>query len=78
MIQSNPFSGVKRFIGEKRKKIVHDLLFECKTARLRSCGLDELNPKDVETFSPDTLTEAEKQGFSPCPVCLWTKHGPLD
>ena len=76
MIPVNPFSGVKRFVGDKRNKIVHDLLFEAKSARVRSCSLGELRAKDAQIFDPDTLDEAKSQGFSPCPVCLWTEHGP--
>ena len=76
MIQTYPFSGVKRFVGDKKRKIVHDLLFEARSARVRSCGLDELKANDARTFDPDTLNEAEKQGFAPCPVCLFTKHRP--
>jgi hypothetical protein len=70
-----PFYG-KRFIGDKKKKIVHDTLFEADLIRLKACHIDELISDDIQTFGPDSLAEAKSQDFAPCPVCLWTERRP--
>ncbi len=53
------------FFGVKSKKIVHDLneiISECDTLGVKK--------KDRKYFTPDTLTQAEKEGYSKCPSCL--------
>jgi len=73
MIQGYPLSGVKRYVGEKKSKVVHDLLFE-KKGILGNCGLDRIAADRLRTFDPDSLKEAKKHGYRPCPTCLWTEQ----
>ena len=53
------------FFGEKNKMIVHDL------NKIKSeCDATYVKKKDRKYFTPDTLTQAEKEGYSRCTACL--------
>jgi len=64
-----PFDG-KRFVGDKKRRIYHDSVFEVVMPRSRGCSIDGLLPEDVQTFDADSAVGALEQGFSPCPCCL--------
>lgn len=65
----------KRYIGDLRskEKIVHDFAFQ-KESVLRDCNLRELTTEHLQLFDPDTLDQAKKQGFHPCPHCLFPQQ----
>ena len=65
----SPFNG-KRFIGDKAKKIFHDLFYESFAAEPDGCRIDDILPKDVRTFKSDSIIEAMEKGFAHCPRCL--------
>jgi len=60
----SPFNA-KRYIGNKRKKEVHDLDNEHK-----NCQIDEIKLEHVVTFNPDTLEQAHREGFDNCAYCI--------
>ncbi len=51
---------------------VHDLDNE-KTGK-DECQIDEIKHKNVRTFDPDTLKQAEKANFTRCHHCLKKKE----
>ncbi|MDI9412098.1 MAG: hypothetical protein QM401_00775 [Bacillota bacterium] len=59
-----PFNG-KRFIGNTNTTEVHDLDNE-----QTNCQINEIKTHHIQTFSPDTHAEAERQGFDNCHWCL--------
>ncbi len=63
---SYPFSG-KQFIGnaDEDNMKVHDLDNEDTTES--GCQIDEI--KEVKTFTPDTLSQAKREGFTACKKC---------
>ena len=62
-----PFDG-RRYVGDKRTRIVHDLDRESCSAR--GCHVSDIMSADVVTFEPDTLREAYRRGFDFCPSCI--------
>ncbi len=62
-----PFKG-KQFIGNTNSERVHDLRKE--DTSKDGCQIDEIKHEHIETFDPDTLEEAYKQGFDDCDKCL--------
>lgn len=70
MIRSHPPFDGKRFIGDTRKNIVHDQVYE-KNHLLGECQIDKIKIECIRTFSPDKLEQAKKEGFKPCKYCLW-------
>jgi len=64
-----PFDG-KRFIGDKKRHIFHDSIFEVVLPGSKGCSIDDLPLADVQTFDPDSAARALERGFSPCPCCL--------
>lgn len=53
------------FFGEKNKMIVHDL------NKIKSeCDASFVKKNDRKYFTPDTLAQAEKEGYSRCTSCL--------
>ena len=60
-----PYNG-KRFIGNKLKKEVHD----CYMERISFCKIDEIESDFIVTFIPDTLEQAQKEGYKNCSYCL--------
>lgn len=64
MIRSySPFYG-KRFIGDTRKNIVHDLLHEDSL----QCQIDTINYSFIRIF--DNLKQAKKEGYKVCEFCF--------
>jgi hypothetical protein len=61
-----PYEG-RRFIGDKRFKVVHDL--DAEAREVCGCSIDVIPLGDVVTFEPDELWEARRMGFDPCPHC---------
>lgn len=59
-----PFNG-KRYIGNSNTEEVHDLDNEN-----RNCQIDEIKTEHVVTFSPDTLSQAHKEGYDNCAYCI--------
>lgn len=58
-----------RYLGDKRKQIVHDL-----DNIGEACGLDDLLASEqFTTFGPDSIPEARNRGHRPCPHC--TRRG---
>lgn len=53
------------YFGEKNKMIVHDL-----NKIKPDCDIANVKKKDRKYFTPDTLTQADKEGYSRCPACL--------
>jgi hypothetical protein len=62
-----PFDG-RRYVGDKRHRLVHDLDREARD--VRGCRISDIEFPDVETFEPDTLREAYRRGFDFCPSCI--------
>jgi hypothetical protein len=62
-----PFDG-KRYVGDRRVMVVHDLDHEA--GGLRGCCVDRIPLADVVTFEPDILHQAYRQGFTFCPNCI--------
>jgi hypothetical protein len=62
-----PFYG-HRYVGDKRKRLVHDM--ERETGGVRGCRILEILLPDVEIFEPDTLREAYRHGYEFCPCCI--------
>jgi len=62
-----PFDG-RRYVGDKRRRLVHDLEHEARDAR--GCHISDITPPDVVIFEPDTLREAYRRGFDYCPFCI--------
>ncbi|MGD8717293.1 MAG: hypothetical protein PVH29_00595 [Candidatus Zixiibacteriota bacterium] len=62
-----PFYG-RRYVGDKRGRVVHDL--EREAPGRRGCCIPEILISDVVTFEPDTLREAYREGFDYCPFCI--------
>lgn len=52
-----------RYLGNKSKKEVHDQHNE-----RPNCQLSEI--KERVQFSPDTLTQARKEGYDNCHYCI--------
>lgn len=64
-----PFNG-KRYIGNTNTDEVHDVDNE-----QVNCQINEIKTDHVKTFSPDTHSEAKRQGFDNCHWCLGnSKH----
>ena len=58
---------MKRFVGNKDKTIVHDVDNEQAT----KCQIDGIVATDnAVTFTPDTLVQARKEGYTSCDYCL--------
>lgn len=52
------------YLGNKKTMIVHNL------GNMQSkCSVYEININEREYFTPDTLENSQKLGFSPCPFC---------
>ncbi len=64
---AHPVSGrVGRFLGNRQKREVHDLLRE-----QPNCQIDEiLRAGHAVGFSPDTLAQAHAEGYDNCAYCL--------
>jgi len=62
-----PFDG-RRYVGDKRQRLVHDLDHE--SCSDRGCRISEITFADVVTFEPDTMREAYRRGFDFCPNCI--------
>jgi hypothetical protein len=62
-----PFDG-RRYVGDKRQRLVHDLDREARD--IRGCRILEIMLPDVVVFEPDTLREAYRCGFDFCPSCI--------
>ena len=54
-------------MGDKSRMIVHHL-----AAMKPECMLYYVKKKDMVYFVPDTLDQAEKEGFAPCSHCTGT------
>jgi hypothetical protein len=69
MVRRNepPFDG-RRYVGDKRQQIVHDL--DREACSIRGCRITNIQSADVVTFEPDTLREAYRRGFDFCPSCI--------
>lgn len=59
-----PFNG-NRYIGNINTNEVHDLDNE-KT----NCQIDEIKDSHIKTFSPDTHSQAKREGFDNCAHCI--------
>lgn len=59
-----PFNG-KRFIGNTNTNEVHDLDNE-----KNGCRINEIKDSHIKTFSPDSHSEAKRQGFDNCAYCI--------
>ena len=61
-----PFNG-KRFIGnaDEDNMKVHDL--DNEDTSENGCQIDEI--KKVKTFTPDSIFQAKREGFTPCEKC---------
>jgi len=60
---------LKRYIGDKDKRIVHD----CDHEKGSDCRIDIIvATNNAVTFTPDTFEQAAKDGFNACPFCLET------
>ena len=64
-----PFYG-NRFIGDTSKMVFHDTLYEKKFSTDQTCNIDKIKTNKIKTFSPDKKSQAIKEGFKPCPICL--------
>lgn len=53
------------YLGDLQSKVVHDLS-NMKT----ECNIVNIKPKFKHYFIPDTVDEAEKEGFSHCTHCI--------
>jgi len=62
-----PFNG-KRYVGDKRQLVVHDLDHEDRD--IRGCCIDSIAISEVVTFEPDILHEAYRQGYEFCRNCI--------
>ncbi len=63
--QGFPLYG-KRFCGNTNKMEVHDLDNE-----KRVCQIEEIiDANPTQTFIPDTLEEAYKEGYDNCQYCI--------
>lgn len=63
-----PING-KRYVGNTNKKEVHDLDNE-KTGK-NQCQIDEIiAASHAKTFSPDTLEQADSEGYDNCEHCI--------
>ena len=59
----------KRFVGNTNKLEVHDLDNEQTGAN--ECQIDEIiSAGHAVTFSPDSLAEAQSQGYDSCAHCI--------
>ena len=69
MVRRNepPFDG-RRYVGDKRQRLVHDLDHEARD--VRGCRISDIGLADVVTFEPDTLREAYRRGFDYCPCFI--------
>jgi hypothetical protein len=55
-----------RWLGDKRKMIVHDL-----DGATDACAIDELmTSEQFAAFGPDILPEARNRGYKPCRHCV--------
>ncbi len=68
MRRTKPPFDHKRYAGDRRVMVVHDLDHEA--GGLRGCAVDRIPLGDVVTFEPDTLHQAYRQGFKFCPQCI--------
>jgi hypothetical protein len=58
----------RRFVGDKRSQVVHDL-----DNLSGACRFDDLLQAETYTsFGPDTLVEASNRGYKPCRHCAVT------
>jgi hypothetical protein len=58
---------MKQFVGNNDDKIVHDVDNEQPT----HCHIDGIVVAgNVVTFTPDTLEQAQKEGYTSCKYCL--------
>ena len=58
----------RRFVGDKRSQIVHDL-----DHATDGCRIDELMAAETfVSFGPDTLVEASNRCYKPCRTCAST------
>ena len=59
----------KRFLGNKNKREVHDLTNEDR--KPNGCQIDEfLRAGNGVYFVPDTLQQAQSEGYDNCAKCL--------
>jgi len=66
--KGNPAFG-RRFLGNVNKKEVHDLDNEKTGAH--ECQINEIiKAKHARTFSPDSLEQANREGYDYCAYCL--------
>jgi hypothetical protein len=58
---------MKQFVGNNDTKIVHDVDNE----QPRNCHITRIVAVDnAVTFTPDTLDQAQKEGYTGCKYCL--------
>lgn len=62
-----PFNN-HRYVGDRRRRVVHDLDRECHGPG--GCQVSAIPLTDVVIFDPDTLKEAYRRGFENCPACI--------
>lgn len=60
----SPFNG-NRYIGNTNTNEVHD-----SDSEKNSCQIDEIKTGHVKTFSPDTHSQAKREGFDNCAYCI--------
>ncbi|MFX0068793.1 MAG: hypothetical protein ACFFA1_07285 [Promethearchaeota archaeon] len=59
----------RRFVGNTNKKEVHDL--ENEQTKPNECQIDEIIKADhARTFEPDSLEQANKEGYDNCAHCV--------
>ena len=69
MRRQGPPTHGKRFLGNKNKEEVHDL--DNEKIGANQCQIDEIiRAGNAITFTPDTLSEAHKQGYDNCAHCI--------
>lgn len=62
----SPFNG-KRYIGNINSNEVHDLDNEDRDG---PCHIDLIKDENVKTFSPDSHSQAKREGFDNCAHCI--------
>ena len=64
-----PPTNGKRFVGNTNKLEVHDL--ENEQTGANECQIDEIiSAGHAVTFSPDSLAQAESEGYDNCAHCI--------
>lgn len=57
------------YLGNKNTTEVHDL-----TKQTQNCQINEIKPEHKKYFNPDTLAQAQKEGFDNCAYCIGNSH----